>query len=123
MDAGLRYPASATVMALVIQLPSACLEGPALGCKREEVLGRGRDSGGALRGPVVQLFRKLKSHGITVARGRAVPKPVQGLRPLGWGRVLEDGVSFEAGGFIGLPQKDTRASRPVLISMRDSPWL
>lgn len=85
MDAGQRYPASATVVALVIQLPSACLEGPALGWEREEVLGLGRGSGGALRGPVVQLFWKLRSHGITVARDRVVPRPVQGWRPLGAG--------------------------------------
>lgn len=42
-----RYPPSRTVVALMIQLPSACLEGPALAWEREEVLGLG----GALRGP------------------------------------------------------------------------
>lgn len=85
MDAGQRYPASATVVALVIQLPSVCLEVPAPGWKREEVLGLGRGSGGALRGPVVQLFWKLRSHGIIVARDRIVPRPVLEWRPLGGG--------------------------------------
>lgn len=73
---------------------------PAPGWKREEVLGLGRGSGGALRGPVVQLFWKLRSHGITVARDRVVPRPV-----LEWRLVLEGGVSCEAGVLSGSLRK------------------
>lgn len=76
MLAGTRLPQM--WMALVIQFPCACLGGPALGWEREEVLGIGRGYGGALRGPVVQLFWMLRSRGITVARDRVAPRLVLG---------------------------------------------
>lgn len=65
-------------VALVIQFPCACPEGPALGWEGEEVLEVGRGYGGALRGPVVQLVWMLRSHGITVTRDRVVPRLVLG---------------------------------------------
>lgn len=46
-DASQRYPPSGSVVALMIQLSSACLQGPALAWEREGVLGLG----GVFRGP------------------------------------------------------------------------
>lgn len=113
MDAGQRYPAS-TVVALVIQLPSACLEGPALEWEREEVLGLGRGNGGVLRGSAVQLFWMLRSHGITGQRsGGPETDPGKGAPA---GGDLEDAVSSCKAGYPSI-------SRPVLVSMGDSLWL
>lgn len=105
MDAGQRYPASATVVALVIQLPSACLRGARPGMEEGGGAGTREGQWRGLKGPRGPTLLEAEVPRDNCGQRPGGPETGPGVEAPWWGLVLEGGVSCEAGVLSGSLRK------------------